>query len=102
MKRSTIPLPDDWELANRLNPNDQTDGAVDSDQDGLDNLSEYLAGTDPHNAESSLRILCIGISETDFLFSFKTVTGKVYHVEKADDLENAACGSGEVGSHLNI
>ncbi|MCF6239693.1 MAG: hypothetical protein L3J79_12980, partial [Candidatus Marinimicrobia bacterium] len=46
-------LPDGWELANGLDPlvagADATD---DPDEDGLDNLGEYTAGSDPNLADS--------------------------------------------------
>jgi len=38
-------LPDSWELAHGLNPNDPTDAALDPDNDGLNNLNEYRYGT---------------------------------------------------------
>ncbi len=35
-------MPDTWEIAAGLNPNDRSDGAVDSNGDGYTNLEEYL------------------------------------------------------------
>src|SRR4051812_3837681 len=40
-------MPDDWEVANGLNPNDPTDAGKDLDADGLTNLQEYQLGTNP-------------------------------------------------------
>jgi hypothetical protein len=40
-------MPDSWELAHGLNPNDPADANRDDDGDGFSNLQEYLAGTDP-------------------------------------------------------
>ena len=40
-------LPDDWEIANGLNPNDGSDAMLDSDGDGLTNLQERYFGTLP-------------------------------------------------------
>lgn len=42
-----------WETAFGLNPDDPSDAAIDSDGDGVNNLDEYQAGTDPQNAASS-------------------------------------------------
>jgi pectate lyase len=39
-------LPDDWELANKLDPKNPADGAADTDKDGYTNLEEYLNRTD--------------------------------------------------------
>ncbi len=41
-------MPDDWEVANSLNPTNANDAAEDADNDGLDNSEEFSAGTNPH------------------------------------------------------
>ena len=46
-------LPDDWEIDNRLNPNDPSDRMSDLDQDGFGNLYEFFHHTDPHNIGSA-------------------------------------------------
>ena len=45
-------LPDDFETANGLNPNDPVDAFEDIDGDGLSALDEYNAGTDLTKADS--------------------------------------------------
>ncbi len=45
-------LPDDWEIANGLDPNDPTDALIDSDNDGLNNKEEYLQETNPNQRDS--------------------------------------------------
>jgi hypothetical protein len=40
-------LPDTWERRSGLNPNDASDAAVDSDNDGYTNVEEFLNDTDP-------------------------------------------------------
>ena len=49
-------LTDAYELANGLNPDDGTDAALDNDADGgpdgLSNLREFMAGTDPQDSDS--------------------------------------------------
>jgi hypothetical protein len=45
-------MPDDWETANGLDPNDPTDDVLDPDSDGLTNLEEYNYNTDPNDDDS--------------------------------------------------
>ena len=45
-------LPDVYEIAHGLNPNDPNDAALDSDGDGLTNLEEYFFLTDPQNPDT--------------------------------------------------
>ena len=41
-------LPDDYETANMLNPDDDSDAGLDPDVDGLTSLEEFQLGTDPN------------------------------------------------------
>ncbi len=45
-------MPDDWELANGLNPNNPADSSAISSGGGLTNLQEFLAGTSPDLADT--------------------------------------------------
>jgi hypothetical protein len=77
-------LPDEWELANGLDPLDPTgdNGALDDpDGDGMTNWQEYLAGTDPHNSQDALRFDCVSLSNLVCLLQFNTHTGRTYSVE---------------------
>jgi pectate lyase len=38
-------MPDWWEVAHELDPNDPSDAQMDNDGDGMTHLEEYLAGT---------------------------------------------------------
>lgn len=49
-------MPDVWELRHGLNPANPTDATADADHDGTTNLQEYIAGTDPQDARSVLRV----------------------------------------------
>jgi hypothetical protein len=71
-------LPSDWEIAYGLNPNDATglNGSEgDADSDGSTNFQEYIAGTDPQNPSSILRLYAGQKSLT-----FQAVAGKSYSV----------------------
>lgn len=48
-------MPDDWELALGMNPNDPFDSMADSDQDGDSNLVEFMHGTDPFDPNDNSR-----------------------------------------------
>ncbi|MDB6038595.1 MAG: Spore coat protein CotH, partial [Verrucomicrobiales bacterium] len=82
-------IPDSWEIAYGLNPNDSADAALDPDHDGLTNLQEYLAGTDPLNTTSSLALQAQDQADGIHL-SFNAVAGKHYNVEFKNSLEDAA------------
>jgi uncharacterized protein (DUF1800 family) len=45
-------MPDTWEIANGFNPNSAADATLDADGDGLNNRAEFLAGTNPHLADT--------------------------------------------------
>jgi hypothetical protein len=82
-------LPDEWELANGLDPLDPAgdNGALgDPDGDGLNNLQEYLAGTDPHNGQDTLRFDRVSFTNQVCWLQFNTHTGRTYAVERLDVL----------------
>ena len=49
-------MPDNWELSHGLDPRNASDAAADSDHDGASNFDEYLAGTDPQDPTSVLKV----------------------------------------------
>jgi hypothetical protein len=82
-------LPDAWEIANGLNPysasgNDGANG--DPDGDHFTNLQEYLAGTDPHNGASYLKINSIAPSGGNMAISYTAIAGHTYTVQSRTNL----------------
>ena len=57
-------MPDAWESQYDLNMNDSSDATEDKDNDGMSNLDEYNAGTDPTSEESLLE-LHINVNKTE-------------------------------------
>ena len=45
-------IPDSWKIAHGFDPNDPSVASADTDDDGLTNLQEFQAGTDPRNADT--------------------------------------------------
>ena len=77
-------LPDAWEIAHGLDPNNAADANVDTDGDGLTNLQEYMAGTDPRNPLSELKLDVVSsgsASSTNVVIGFEGVAGKSYTIE---------------------
>jgi hypothetical protein len=82
-------IPDDWETAHGLNPDDPADAALDLDGDRMSNRNEYIAGTDPGDETSYLKIDSI-TAEAGALLSFQAVSNKTYTVQYSDTLAPAA------------
>jgi len=86
-------LPDDWEVANQLNPQSTTgdDGASgDVDHDGYTNLQEFLAGTDPRDPLSCLRIEAMPSSSGGVTLRFTRAPDHTYTLQYVDDLSTGA------------
>lgn len=80
-------LPDDWE---RTYFGDLShDGTLDSDGDGLTDLQEYLAGTNPVNPEDTLRFTSVSSNDSGYELTFNTVAGRTYSILFKDAFDDA-------------
>jgi hypothetical protein len=85
-------LPDDWELAHRLDPYSSTsdNGALgDPDHDGFNNLKEFLAGTDPLDSRSFLSLV-IQRETGGIRLSFLAVAGHSYTIQYRETLNSGS------------
>ena len=76
-------IPDAWETANGMNPNDSNDAALDSDGDSVSNYLEYLAGTNPQNAGSVFKVGTVAATGPGgaFVITFTAQAGRSYTVQ---------------------
>ncbi|HEX4264700.1 MAG TPA: choice-of-anchor Q domain-containing protein [Verrucomicrobiae bacterium] len=66
-----------------------TDGSADSqdpDRDGMNNWQEWIAGTDPFNVASVLRIAAISNNPPGLQITWQSVSGKTYYLQRATNL----------------
>jgi len=79
-------LPDAWELINFGNLSQN--GSGDPDGDGMSNLQEYLAGTNPNNPNDYLRITSVSATTpgTAVNLTWTSVSNRFYHVQEKLDL----------------
>lgn len=86
-------VPDEFEVANGMNATEGADAAVDTDGDGMTNGAEYVAGTDPLDPASYLRL---EIPEAGgaggaggVRVSFLAASNRTYTVEARDVLDSS-------------
>ena len=77
-------LPDDFEVAFGLNPNDASDSERDDDGDGFTNAQEFAAGTNPLDPTSALCITSTAQSGSDVTLAFDSIQGKAYQIQYND------------------
>jgi len=81
-------LPDDWQTLYWSGDSSLWPSPVaDTDQDGTDNRSEFLAGTNPINPSSNLRLLVATDSSATTL-RWTTVPGSVYQILASTDFKS--------------
>jgi hypothetical protein len=79
---------DPWETRYGFSTNSVDDGALDFDGDGMSNHDEYVAGTNPTNELSVLKLVQTGPDST--VLQFVAETNTVYSVQSRTNLNSAA------------
>jgi hypothetical protein len=79
---------EDWQSLHFGNSGDPRAGAdLDPDGDGTSNMNEVLAGTDPLDAGSAMRVLSLERESASATIRWSSVPGKVYQVEWCESLD---------------
>jgi hypothetical protein len=61
---------------------------ADSDGDGIDNLEEFISGTNPGDPASVFEVNVTGPSPAGFIINWNSITGRVYGIKWTDSLLN--------------
>ncbi len=77
-------MTDVWEDQYMLDKNNPADAAQDADGDGMTNLAEFRAGTDPRSAGSVLKLVFGSFDGAEAALMFNAVAGKPYSVQFRD------------------
>ncbi|HKQ37842.1 MAG TPA: fibronectin type III domain-containing protein, partial [Verrucomicrobiae bacterium] len=79
-------MPDSYEIAQGFDRLNSADAQQDADGDGAKNLDEYLAGTDPRDANSKLALQVVSVTSTTATLRFTAVANKSYTIQYRDSL----------------
>lgn len=89
-------LPDWWEQ-DYFGHLTGTDPNADPDHDGMNNRAEWIAGTDPTNAASNLRLSVVSADANGAVLNWPSVAGKTYWLERATNLQS---GFGTINTNI--
>jgi hypothetical protein len=79
-------IPDPWEETFGLDSGNAADGGLDTDNDGASNRDEYLAGTNPTNELSVLRLSMPDLGSGLATLQFVAASNRTYSVQFIDSL----------------
>ena len=77
-------MPDAYEMFYGLATNDTSDALVDTDRDGMVNIDEFIAGTDPTNPDSDLSFMTTDFTPTtrEIVLHWPSVADRSYTVSR--------------------
>jgi hypothetical protein len=73
-------------------PTDGTADFTDSDSDGMNNWQEWLAGTDPTNQLSVLKLLSLSGGAPGLNVIWQSVTNRTYYLQRSTSLSQPFSG----------
>lgn len=81
-------IPDIYERANGMDENNPNDAAADPDGDTMSNSDEYIAGTDPQDGGSYLRVERVEATGSATIY-FRAISNRTYSVQYSDKISPA-------------
>jgi hypothetical protein len=80
-------MPDEWETAHGFDFLVSADAIADEDYDGMTNVQEFTAGTDPRDSQSALRVDGAAYDDTNYWrVKFVAVSNHTYTLQAREDL----------------
>lgn len=81
-------IPDSWERSFGLNENNPADALLDNDGDGMSNLDEFRAGTNPSSGASLLALGVSADSAHSPVLKFRAAANKSYSVLSTEEVDS--------------
>ena len=82
-------IPDLWETTYSFDPDNSADAGLDTDGDSMSNRAEYIAGTNPRDSTSYLKVDQVSANSPSQI-SFQALSNRTYSVQFTDDLNAPA------------
>jgi hypothetical protein len=79
-------IPDWWEAAYGFDTNTTNEADLDLDNDKMSNRAEYIAGTDPADPQSCLKVEPLTGAPSATVISFLAVSNRTYTLERSEDV----------------
>jgi hypothetical protein len=84
-------MPDEWEITYGFDPSSSAGADTDADGDGMTNAREYMAGTDPRDPQSVMRLDRVAREGTNFWrVNFVAISNHTYTLQAQEFLDSGS------------